>query len=387
VDDPALPRIPVAGPWVTELEARYVADAALNDWYGSAAQSVGQFEREFAAHVGVRHAAAVPHCTSALHLALLALGIGPGDEVIVPETTWVATAAPIAYVGAEPIFVDIDAETWHLSPTSVEQSITPRTKAIMTVDLYGGVPDMDAIGGIAAHADVPIVEDAAQAIGSSWRERPAGSLGAIGTFSFHGTKTLTTGEGGMLVTDRTDLFDRVARLRDHGRTAADFKYFVTSEIGYKYRMSSLQAAFGRAQLARLDELVERKRQIFSWYSDRLGHVGGLQLNQQPAGTTNTYWMVTMVVDRALRLSTRDMMGYLDEHQIDSRPFFPPLSSLPALAGYASSEGGPQRNPVAYDISTRAINLPSAMNLTEDLVDRVCSVALEMMKSSVQRRSA
>lgn len=387
MSDSISPRIPVAGPWVTELEARYVADAARNDWYGAAAQSVGQFEQEFAARVGVRYSAAVPHCTSALHLALLALGVGPGDEVVVPESTWVATAAPIAYVGAEPVFADIDPLTWQLSAASLERCLTPRTRAIMTVDLYGGVPDMEAVSAVAAEAGLPIIEDAAQAIGSSWRTQPAGALGEIGTFSFHGTKTLTTGEGGMLVTDRTDLFDRVARLRDHGRTAADFKYFVTSELGYKYRMSSLQAAFGRAQLVRLDELVERKRQIFSWYTERLGDMDGLVLNHEPHGTRNSYWMVTMVVDRAFLLTARDMMTYLDEHMIDTRPFFPPLSSLGALRGYASSRDAQQRNPVAYDISSRAINVPSAMNLTEEQVDRVSAAVRQMLHSAERRRSA
>jgi perosamine synthetase len=191
----------------------------------------------------------------------------------------------------------------------------------------------------------------------------------------------------MLVTDRSDLFERIARMRDHGRTAADFKYFVTSELGYKYRMSSLQAAFGRAQLSRLDELLERKRQIFSWYAERLGGIAGLQLNHEVPGTTNTYWMVNMAVDSAFRLTTRDMMARLDERLIDSRPFFPPLSSLPALSGCASAADAAHRNPVAYDISGRAVNLPSAMRLTEDDVDRVCAAVRDMLKAGAQRRSA
>jgi perosamine synthetase len=285
------------------------------------------------------------------------------------------------------VFADIDARSWNVSAESIERCVTSRTRAIMTVDLYGGVPDMDAVSAVATAAGVPVIEDAAQAIGSAWQGRPAGTLGDIATFSFHGTKTLTTGEGGMLVTDRTDLFERVARLRDHGRTAADFKFFVTSELGYKYRMSSLQAAFGRAQLLRLDELLDRKREIFSWYADRLGDVGGLELNHQPAGTTNTYWMVTMVADRRFGLSTRAMMAYLDERAIDSRPFFPPLSSLEALKRYPSSRDAATRNPVAYDLSSRSINLPSAMTLTEEQVDRVCVAVHEMMHATQRRQSA
>lgn len=368
----AAPRIPVAGPWVTDLEVRYVAEAAANDWYTNAGQSVGAFEREFAAALGVAHAAAVPHCTSALHLAVVALGIGPGDEVIVPESTWVATAAPLAYVGAIPVFADIDPDSWCVSATSVEQLVTPRTKAILTVDLYGSVPDMDAIGAIAAANGLPIIEDAAQSIGSSWRGRQAGTLGDVATFSFHGTKTLTTGEGGMLVTDRTDVFERVAALRDHGRTASDFKYFVTEELAYKYRMSSLQAAFGRAQLARLPELLERKAQIFGWYEERLADLDGVRLNHRDPSVHNTFWMVTAVLDEAYGLSTRALMAAFDERAIDTRPFFPPLSTLGAFAGYDTVRGAGERNRVAYDIARRAINLPSAMNLVESDVDRVCA---------------
>ncbi|MGZ7035207.1 MAG: DegT/DnrJ/EryC1/StrS family aminotransferase [Ilumatobacteraceae bacterium] len=374
-------RIPVAGPWVTDLEVQYVAEAAANDWYATAGQSVGKFEREFAEALGVAHAAAVPHCTSALHLAYLALGIGPGDEVIVPEATWVATAAPLAYVGATPVFADIDPDTWCVSAHSIEQRITPNTKAIVTVDLYGSVPDMDALGAIAQESGLPIVEDAAQAIGSSWNGRLAGTLGDIATFSFHGTKTLTTGEGGMLVTDRSDLFERVARLRDHGRTASDFKYFSTNDLGYKYRMGSLPAAFGRAQLSRLGELLERKQQIFGWYEERLTGIPGLRLNDRRPEVHNTFWMVTIVLDREYGLSTRGLMGLFDERQIDTRPLFPPLSALPAMARYATVAGARERNPVAYDIADRSINLPSALMLTEDQVDRVCTSLRDILSAA------
>ncbi|MET0143241.1 MAG: DegT/DnrJ/EryC1/StrS family aminotransferase [Ilumatobacteraceae bacterium] len=373
-------RIPVAGPWVTDLEVEYVAAAAADDWYTRAGQSVGLFEQEFAAALGLRHAAAVPHCTSALHLAILALGIGAGDEVVVPESTWVATAAPLAYVGAIPVFADIEPDSWCMSGASLERVVTERTKAIITVDLYGAIPDMDAITGVAAAHGLAIIEDAAQSIGAAWNGRPAGTLGDVATFSFHGTKTLTTGEGGMIVTDRDDLFERVSALRDHGRTKSDFKYFVTDELGYKYRMSSLQAAFGRAQLSRLDELVERKRQIFGWYEQRLATVPGVVLNRRDPAVDNTFWMVTAVVDRDYGLSTRALMAALDASAIDSRPFFPPLSSLGAFAGYESVRGAVERNPVAYDIAERAINLPSAMTLTEDDVDVVCTTFRKILEA-------
>ncbi|TFV59930.1 DegT/DnrJ/EryC1/StrS family aminotransferase [Mycobacterium sp. PS03-16] len=364
-------RIPIAGPSVTDLEMRYVAEAAVTDWYGNAGRSVGLFESEFADYLGTSFAAAVPHGTSALHLAMAALEVGPGDEVIVPESTWVATAAPIKYLGATPIFADIDAKTWCMSAESLDRRISPRTKAIVTVDLYGGLPDMDAIDLIAD--GIPVIEDAAQAVGARYFDRPAGTLGEVGTFSFHGTKTMTTGEGGMVVTDRAEIGERIARLRDHGRTATDFKYFVTRELAYKYRMSSLQAAFGRAQLARIDELVGKKQQIFTWYEERLGDMPGVGLNPRQPGVRNTCWMTTVVLDRSYGLATRELMALFDEHGVDTRPFLPPLSSLPAFAQYRESVNAAAQNVAAYDLADRSINLPSALNLTEAQVAKVCDL--------------
>jgi perosamine synthetase len=382
VNHTGVERIPVAGPWVTDLEVRYVAEAAANDWYGNAAQSVGQFETEFAAYLDVEHAAAVPHGTSALHLAMLALGVGPGDEVIVPEATWVASAAPIVYLGATPVFADVDRNTWCIDPASLAGCITPRTKAIVTVDLYGNIPDMGAIGQLAQ--GIPIIEDAAQAIGATWRTAPAGTLGDIGVFSFHGTKTMTTGEGGMVVTNRSDLFTRISAMRDHGRTQTNHRYFTTDEIGFKYRMSSLQAAFGRAQLSRIDELLAKKTQIFHWYLERLTDIPGIQLNFEPPGVKNTFWMVTVVVDQSHRLSTNEMMQYFDRQSIDTRPFLPPLSSLTAFSEYDTACGAADRNPVAYDIASRSINLPSALVLTESQVDRVCTELRELLTTCEER---
>ncbi len=375
-------RIPVAGPWITDLEVQYVADAAANDWYAQAGQSVGKFERAFAEHCRVGHAVAVPHCTSALHLALMSLDVGPGDEVIVPDITWVATAAPVFYVGATPVFADVDPMTWCLTAATIEACITPRTKAIITVDLYGAVPNMDDITEVANRHGIPIIEDAAEAAGGEWKGAPAGSLGRVGTFSFHGSKTLTTGgEGGMLVTDDPEIHARVSFLRDHGRVPGAFRYFQTTEVGYKYKMSSLQAAFGLAQLERLGDLIDRKRQIFGWYAERLADETRLRLNDEEPGSLNTYWMVTAVVDTALGLTTRDMMDAFDAERIETRPFFSPLSSLAAFADAPDALPARQRNTVSYDISPRAINLPSALMLTEAQVDRTCTVLRSILDSA------
>ncbi len=372
-------RIPVAGPWVTEREVSYVAAAAASDWYGHAGESLRRFERAFAEHVGVKHAIGVPHGTAALHLAILALGVGRGDEVIVPEATWAATAAPICYGGATPVFADVDPATWCVTAESIAQNITPRTRAIIVVDLYGGIPDMPAIRDEAARHGIPILEDAAQAIGAERDGRKAGSFGDVAAFSFTGTKTVTTGEGGMLVTDRTDLYERSAFLRDHCRTPESYRHFETAEVGYKYKMSGLQAAFGLAQLERLEELIARKRDIFSWYRQRLADLPGLTLNVEPPGTFNAYWMVTMIVDRSYGLDNRQMMDHFDRHEIDTRPFFPPLSSLPAFAGTPDAVPARERNAVSYDLGPRGLSLPSALLLQESQVDRVCAVVRDLLR--------
>jgi len=367
-------RIPVAGPWVTEREAKYVAEAALEGFYSKASFYVQRFEKRFCEYLGVRHAAAVPHCTAALHLALAARGIGPGDEVIVPEITWIASAAPATYVGADIVFADVDRRSWCMSPESVERCVTDRTKAIIPVDLYGRTADMLALRDIAQRRHLYLVEDAAQALGARIGDRLAGTFGDVGAFSFHGTKTVTTGgEGGLLVTDDDALFERVLVLRDHGRTAQNFKFFYNTEIGFKYRMSSLQAAFGTAQLERIEELVNRKREIFRWYAARLADVPGLELNEETPGTFNTFWMVTAVVDKSYGLTTKALMEAFDKEEIDTRPFFNPLSALPAFGSMPDAAPAAKRNEVAYDLASRALNLPSAMSLTESDVDRVSAV--------------
>jgi perosamine synthetase len=368
--------IPVAGPWVTEKEVRYTADAAANGWYANHNVYPARFEQAFAEYVGVAHAVSLPSGTSALHLALAALGVGEGDDVIVPEATWIATTAPIAYVGAAPVFADIDKDSWCLDAAAVERAITPRTKAVIVVHLYGNMANMDAVMDVAKRHGIAVIEDAAQAIGSEFRGRKAGAFGDAGAFSFHGSKTLTTGEGGMFVTSRDDVFERVLRLRDHGREPGD-RLFVNHEIAFKYRMSALQAAFGLGQLERIEELVARKRELFAWYVRDFGGMNGVTLNHEAATTKNTYWMATALFSPEQGLRKEDVIAQLRHRNIDSRPFFHPLSSLPAYREL----GGPQRwevrNPVSYDVCARGINLPSGFNMTEALVARVVAAVGEI----------
>lgn len=371
-------RIPVSGPWITQHEIDYVADAVANAWYSEANVYHERFERKFAEYVGTKYAIALPSCTSAIHLALLSLGIGPGDEVIVPDVTWIASVAPVCYVGATPVFADIDPTTWCISPQAIEACITSRTKAIIPVDLYGGMPDMEAIRRIAERHGLSVIEDAAEAIGSEFGGRKAGALGDVGVFSFHGSKTMTTGEGGMLTTDHQEIYERVLFLRDHGRAPGD-RLFFNSEVAFKYKMSSMQAALGLAQLERIDLLVERKRQIFASYQQQLGDLPGLTLNHEPPGTKNSYWMVTVAWNADRGISKEHVMERLAERQIDSRPFFYPLSSLPAFQDTEPAKWAQARNLVSYDLSPRSLNLPSGMNMTEERITRVCQAIREILE--------
>jgi perosamine synthetase len=367
-------RIPVAGPWITDREIDYVAQAAKDGWYDRAQDFPRRFEAAFATWVGARHAIALPSCTSALHLALVALGIGPGDEVIVPELTWIATAAPIKYVGATPVFADVDTTTWCLSAESVASLVSPRTRAIIAVDLYGNMPDYHALRAVADRNGLALIEDAAEAIGSTFREHKAGALGDIGAFSFHGSKTMTTGEGGMLVTDRDDVIARAQSLRDHGRKPGDVAFF-NAEVGFKYRMSTVQAALGLAQLERIDALVAKKRWIFETYKRRLGDDRRLTFNAEPAGTSNSFWMTTVVIDPALGIAKEALAARLAMSGVDTRPFFHPLSSLPAFERELDAPRARRDNRVAQQISPFGINLPSALTLDEVAIDRV-ACALE-----------
>lgn len=362
--------IPVAGPWITQREIDAVAEATAHGWYGNAGLHVRQFETAFAEYLQVPFAIALPSGTAALHLSLLALGIGPGDEVIVPEITWIASAAPITYVGATPVFADIGPQTWCLSAEAFESCITPRTKAVIPVDLYGNLPDMDAIRAVAARRNVHVIEDAAQAIGSEYKGRKAGTFGLTGCFSFHGSKTLTTGEGGMLVTDRPDLAERIRFLADHGRVPGE-RLFWNSEVAHKYKMSSLQAALGLAQLGRIGELIGRKCDIFAWYRDALAGVAGIDLNVEMPGTRNTYWMTTAILAASHGMPKEELMRQLAARGIASRPFFYPLSSLPAYAGTPQAIRARDRNGVAYRLSPYGVNLPSALSLDRSTVAQVC----------------
>lgn len=359
-------RIAYTKPSITELEVAYATDAARTGWGERCYDYIVKFEAAFAAHLGATHAIATSSCTGALHMGMAALGIGAGDEVILADTNWIASAAPIVHLGATPVFVDIDPVSWCLDPAKVEAAITPRTKAILAVHIYGNLCDMDRLQQIADRYGLALIEDAAEAIGSVWKGRRAGTMGRFGAFSFHGTKTLTTGEGGMFVTSDPALFERVLTLSNHGRARGQTRQFWPDEVGFKYKMSNVQAAIGLAQVERIDDLIARKRAILSAYRDRLSHHQGLGLNPEPPGTVNGSWMPTVVFDSGLGITREDLQAAFKAADIDARVFFHPLSSLPMFDALPE-------NRTAWDIPTRAINLPSYHDMTEDEIARVVAV--------------
>lgn len=358
-------RIHYTKPSISELEIRYATDAVTNGWGERCYEYIHRFEDLFRSHLGVRHAVATSSCTGALHMGLAALGIGPGDEVILADTNWIASAAPITYVGAKPVFVDVLPDTWCIDPAKAEQAITARTRAIVAVHLYGNLCDMDALLSIGERHGIPVIEDAAEAIGSEWRGQKAGSIGRFGVFSFHGTKTITTGEGGMFVTQDDRLAERLRTLGNHGRAASQPRQFWPDVVGFKYKMSNLQAAVGCAQLERIDELIAGKRRIFEYYARAFEDLP-LTMNPEPTGTRNGFWMPSIVVHEAVPFDRNDVLTRFKAANIDGRVFFWPLSMLPMF------ERQPQ-NAVSYGLYRRALNLPTYHDLTDGDMDRVVAI--------------
>jgi perosamine synthetase len=381
-----LPFIPVAAPSITEREGELAREAALTAWGPGHYAFNAKFESMMASFIGVAHAASLPHATSGLHLALAAANIGAGDEVIGPDVTWIASMAPVSYVGAAPIFVDILPDTWCIDPDAVEAAITPRTKGIIAVDLYGSMCDWPRLRAIANRHDLVLIEDAAESLGSTYDGKQAGSFGDMAVFSFHGSKTITTGEGGMIVTNDDKLFARIQKLRDHGRPTCD-RFFQNDEIGFKYKMSSVQAALGIAQMERIDALIDYKRKVFGWYQDRLGSTSGLAMNVEPPLVRNSYWMVTAIADARFGHDKFSLQAALREQGIDSRPFFSRLSTLVAYKEHQESFRFLPRDFSGQLAATNGLNLPSGYGLDEETVDRVCATFLSVLAKPVDVRDA
>jgi perosamine synthetase len=362
---------PSAGPSITESEIQLVLDAVTNGWYENRNFHTDLFIKEFREIVKRTYILPVSNCTAAIHLSLLALDIKPGDEIIVPDITWIASVAPIIYVGAIPIFVDINKDDWCISIDSIKKSITKKTRAIIVVDLYGNMPDMDELSKIAKENNLFLIEDAAESLGSKYKERPAGSFGEISVFSFNATKLAMAGQGGVFATNDEELYNKAKLYSHHGMIKyTDKTTFWSVVVGYNYQWTNIQAALALAQIRRLDDLVNHRRKIFQWYNERLNNIDGLTLNFEHPNVFNTYWVVTVIIDKKYNLKKEELLRLFSELNIDCRPFFYPASSMPAYEQYSFNNYN-LKNKTSYTVSEYGISLPSSANLTEDDIDYIC----------------
>jgi perosamine synthetase len=368
--------IPVAAPALNGNEKAYVLDCLESTWISSSGKYLDRFEAAFAEFCGVKHAVACSNGTTALHLALVSLGVGPDDEVIVPTLTFVATANTVTYCGARPVFVDAEPETWTIDPAAIEAKITPRTRGIIPVHLFGHPADMDAIRAIARRHGLFVLEDAAQAHGAEYRGRRAGSLGDAATFSFFGNKIVTTGEGGMVTTDDASIAERMRLLRTHGMDP-DRRYW-HPVIGYNYRMTNLAAAIGLAQLERVHWQLDRRQEIAAWYREALGLGQAEVLTGQAERpwVRHAWWMFSVLVSG--EGADRDgVMEILSQRGIETRPIVHPLHTLPPYRAATRDE----RFPVAEAIARSGINLPTWAGLTRAQVHVVSEALLECLATA------
>jgi len=366
-------KIPIAEPCLGQEELDNVTEAVRSGWVSSRGKFITEFENEFAAFCGTKFGIATSNGTVALHLALAALDLGPGDEVIVPSLTFIATANAVHYTGAKPVFVDVSPENWQIDPEKIEETITEKTKAIIPVHLYGHPCKMGLIMEIARKHHLLVIEDAAEAHGAECAGKKAGSFGDVSCFSFYGNKIITTGEGGMCVTNDKELAGRMRVLRDHGMNPK--RQYWHDLVGFNYRMTNLQAALGMAQVARIEEFIEKKRLIASWYADGLrdpAQDGAVVLHPEEGWAKCVYWMYSLLIKESFGLDRDALMAGLAEAGIGTRPFFYPITVMPPYKTEV-------RFPVSEQLSREGINLPSAVTLEEDQVDYIVGKIKELRK--------
>lgn len=386
--------IPIAEPSLTGKETKYVLDCLESTWISSKGEYINLFEKEFTRFTGCKYGVSTSNGTTALHLAITALGIGSGDEVIVPNLTFIASANTVAYTGAKPVLVDVDESTWNIDPVRIEQAITKRTKAIMPVHLYGHPADMNRIMGIARKHKLLVIEDAAEAHGAEIKmnitmkqynnvtmrgstvktDKPlwckVGSIGNVGCFSFYGNKIITTGEGGMVTTNDRELAVKMRILRDHGQNPR--RRYYHDVIGFNYRMTNIQAAIGLAQAERIRYLINKKRQNAGIYNHELSHVKGIGLPPEAIGTKNVFWLYSILVDKPYRLTRDELMDKLAKKGVETRPFFHTLHTMPPYF---------QKKQLAVSeyLAGHGLNLPSGVGLTVDQIKRIAGLVRQYSK--------
>jgi perosamine synthetase len=361
--------IPISKPSITEKEIAYGTDAIRSTWVSSLGKYIDEFEKKFAAFSDAKYGVALMNGTVAIQLALEASGVKAGDEVIVPDLSFVATANAVLYLGATPVFVDIDPVNLCMDPARLEEAINPKTRAIIPVHLYGHPADMVNILKIAYKHNLIVVEDAAEAHGATINGKKVGSWGHCATFSFYGNKNITTGEGGMITTNDEQLYNRCKFLRDHAMSPT--KRYWHPERGYNFRMTNIQAALGCAQLERIEEIMQAKQRIFNSYSKALKG-SSVQLNQTSSWATNAYWLMTARVKNLSEVKRDLLIQELKKKGVDSRPFFYPMSLLPYLQHSS-------KTPVTYQIYKEGINLPTYVDLTDEDIEYVSRTLMETLK--------
>jgi perosamine synthetase len=355
--------IPVSQPKLSKLELDYVTDAVKSGWVSSLGPYIDTFERKFAEYCGTQYAVSVSNATVGLHLALKVLGIGDGDEVIIPDLTFVATANVVKMAQANPVMVDVIRDTYCIDPVEIVKAITPKTRAIIPVHLYGHPANMPAIMKIAREHNLYVVEDAAEAHGASINGLRVGAFGDCGVFSFYGNKIITSGEGGMITTNDFDFYTKTRLLRDHAMSK-EIRYWHT-EIGYNYRMTNMQAALGLAQLEQIDDFIDFRANLLVEYR-KLLEPHGVKCNPcVEAEPTN--WMTCAVIDGLKRDQRDQIIAHMRNHGVDARPFFFPLSMMPMYS--------PVDNPVSYKLSESGINLPTFVGMSSEQVSASCAALL------------
>jgi len=366
--------IPLCIPEIKGNEWKYVKECIDTNWVSSAGSYVDLFEDRFREYIGSKQAVVTVNGTAALHLALVSLGIGKGDEVIVPSLTFISPVNAIKYAGAEPVFVDVCRDTFVMDATKVEEIISSNTKAIMPVHIYGHPVDMDDIMRIAKKYDLYVIEDATEALGSEYKGNKVGTIGNIGCFSFNGNKLITTGAGGMLITNNDIISERAKFLSTQTKVVNDNKSFYHPEIGYNYRMPNLLAAFGVAQLENIEMYIDIKRKNAQYYSKILSNVSGITLPVQKEWAINCHWLYSVVIEDEYGISRDELIKRLESEGIEARPFFMPVHEMPPYKGckYGNMK-------ITYELAEKGINLPSSVGLKKFEIDKICSIIKEYSK--------
>jgi len=365
--------IPVCEPLLGEKEIEYTLDCLKSNWISSQGKYIGEFEQKFANYCGCKFGISTTSGTTALHLALASLGIGKGDEVIIPTFTMAATAFAVSYTGAKPVLVDSEHDTWNIDVNKIEEKITPNSKAIMPVHIYGHPCDMDPILLIAEKYHLWVIEDAAEVHGAEYKGKKAGSIGHIGCFSFYANKIITTGEGGMVVTNDSKVAQKARQLKDLSHSAE--KRFLHTDVGFNYRMTNIQAAIGLAQLERIDELIEKRRSHAYLYNHLLRNVKGIKLPPEKEWAKNVYWMYSILISDEFGMSRDELMGKLEEKDIQTRAFFIPMHEQIVYKKMGLYKD--ENYPVADELSRKGVYLPSSSGLTGEQIEFICNAIKEI----------